>query len=397
MPTPHDPNGAAAPDATPTDQPVADITTQAAVTPAAPDDPPQAPPVDIEAAAIAAFDKGIEEASVAPTATPAGTVSEPHIAADVAAAAAATVAATSTTAAPPAAAGAPLVVDHAAAPGATPGTPPAIPTPARDAETDAAVTELGLKGKAETRFREMASTIKAQAQELEPLRADAERGLRWEAMVLGTKAPPEQFGNALGYLAAVNSGDPAQMNKAFDTMVNELGWLAQQLGRELPGVVDPLAAHQDLAQEVQNGYITKDRALELARVRATDARRTEADQRNRQEDEQKRVYDQSMSDVAALNNKLKAEDPDFDRKFQLLLPTLDVIRNSTPPAQWVAAIQRAWALVPALPPAAPPPAPPVRPRVGAMPVRPTGASQSMQRQPKSDIEAFDMGVASVSR
>jgi hypothetical protein len=388
MPTPHDPNGAAAPDITPTDIPAAEVPAPAAATPEGQETPP-APvePVDQEAAAIAAFDKGVKEVGGA-TAEPAA---EPRTAADVAAAAAATVEATSMTAAPPAAAGAPLVVDHGA-------TPPAAPAaPDKDPETDAAVTELGLKGKAETRFREMAGTIKTQAQELEPLRADAERGRRWEEMVLNTKAPPEQFGNALGYLAAVNSGDPAQMNKAFDTMVNELGWLAQQLGRELPGVVDPLAAHQDLAQEVQNGYITKDRALELARVRATDARRTEADQRNKQEDEQKRVYDQSMSDVAALNNKLKAEDPDFDRKFQLLLPTLDVIRNNTPPAQWVDAIQRAWKLVPALPPIAPPPAAPVRPRVGAMPVRPTGASQSMQRQPKSDIEAFDMGVASVSR
>jgi hypothetical protein len=300
MPTPHDPTGAAAPDTTPTDVPVAEAAAQAAAAPEAPTDPsPLVEPVDQDAAAIAAFDKGIEEVASTPA-------SEPRTAADVAAAAASHVDATSATAAPPAAAGAPLVVDHGA-------TPPAA-VPVRDAETDAAVTELGLKGKAETRFREMAGTIKTQAQELEPLRADAERGRRWEEMVLNTGAPPEQFGNALGYLAAVNSGDPVQMNKAFDTMVNELGWLAGQLGRELPGVVDPLAAHQDLAQEVQNGYITKDRALELARVRATDARRNEASTRTNEQAEQQRIYDQSMTDVASLNSRLKAEDPATTRR-----------------------------------------------------------------------------------
>ncbi|NII54392.1 hypothetical protein [Luteibacter sp. SG786] len=343
--------------------------------------------VDIDAEAIAAFDKGITESVEAPKPVEAKT------AADVAAAAAAEKTADPKAAAPSAAGGAPLTVDHAKKEGDA-------KTPAADPETDAAVTELGLKGKAEARFREMAGTIKTQAQELEPLRQEAARAQQWEEMVLGTKSTPEQFGNALSYLAAINSGEPTAMNQAFDFLLGELQLLGKNLGREVPGLVDPLADHPDLAQEVQFGEMTRARALELAQARTTTTRVAERDTRSAAEQKQQKEYDDGMEAVKGLSEKLKAEDPDFMRKLEIVAPVLDTIRQTTPPSQWVAKITDVYNRI-VLPPvvAAAAPTPAARAPISAMPLRATGAGQTMQKSIKdlSDIEAFDAGLASVSR
>jgi len=343
--------------------------------------------VDVEAAALAAFDQGIAEVVEAPKPVEALT------AADVAAAAAVHKTDDPKAAAPAAAGGAPLTVDH----GKKEPEPKAAEA---DPETDAAVTELGLKGKAETRFREMAGTIKTQAQELEPLRQEAARAQQWEEMVLSTKSSPEQFGDALNYLAAINSGDPSAMNKAFDFLLGEIQTLGKNLGREVPGLVDPLADHPDLAQEVQFGEMTRARALELAQARTTTTRVAERDTRSSAEQQQKKEFDDGMAAVNELSVKLKAEDPDFARKLEIVAPVLDTIRQTTPPSQWVAKITDVYNRI-VLPPVTLPatPAPAARAPISSMPLRATGAGQTMQKSIKdvSDIEAFDMGLASVSR
>lgn len=354
-------------------------------------------PVDSDAAALAAFDKGVAEIAEPKAEAPVTT------AADVAAAAAAAKTDDPKAAAPPAAGGAPLTVDH----GKT--DPTKKDEAAKDAakviqpdpETDAAVTELGLKGKAEARFREMAGTIKAQAQELEPMRIAAERGQQWENMVLETKSTPEQFGQAIGYLTYVNSGDPAKMGQAFDFLLGELQTLGKNIGREVPGLVDPIQDHQDLAQAVQFGEMTRAAALELAQRRTSERRYSEHQNVTTEQAKKEQEFNAGMTAVAELSTRLKAEDPAFEHKLKFIAPALDAIRQNVHPSQWVEKIEAMYRQVPAIPAVAPVAATPTpaRPPVGAMPLRATGAGAPMARSLKdaSDLDAFEMGLQSVSR
>lgn len=355
-------------------------------------------PVDTDAAALAAFDQGVAE--VTPSAgdvTPAVTT-----AADVAAAAAAKVT-TPVDAAPPAAGGAPLVVDHGKKPDSAAKADEAAKVDVQpDPETDAAVTELGLKGKAETRFREMAGTIKTQAQELEPLRVEADRGREWERLVTETKATPEQFGQSLGYLSYINSGDPKKMGEAFDFLLGELTNLGKNIGREVPGLVDPIADHEDLKQAVQFGEITRAAALELAQRRTAETRTTERQSASEQESRQKAEFDKGMTAVADLSTRLKTENPAlFQAKLEVLAPLLDQVRQTVAPSKWVATIEDIYQRIKVTAPVAavPAPAPAARAPVGAMPLRATGTSTPMQRSIKdvSDLDAFNMGLDTLAQ
>lgn len=350
-------------------------------------------PVDGDAAALAAFDAGVAE--VTGEVTPAVTT-----AADVAAAAAEAKTDDVEAHAPPAAGGAPLTIDHAKKDDPGKIEPEAAKVDATaDPETDAAVTELGLKGKAETRFREMSSTIREQATQLEPLRAEAERARKLDELILSSKSTPDQFGQAIGYLTHVNSGDPKMMGAAFDFMLNELQSLGKRLGREVPGLVDPIADHPDLAQAVQFGEINRATALELAQRRVTEQRNAERAEQTSQKATQQREHDQGIQAVTALSERLKSSDPQFDAKLKVLAPVLDSIRQTVPPAQWAEKIEGVYKQlsIPAPAPVAAPPAP-VRPPVGAMPLRATGTSSStMARSLKGadEMDAFNLGLESV--
>lgn len=368
---------ATAPDNTPTDLPAGDqAATDAGATltddgqPAGEDGGEPTPAVDREQVDLAAFDKGLS------TLVGDGT---PKTAADVVAEAA----------------------------------PPA-PAPEPDAETDRAVKELGLKGRAEERFRELTSQVKeltplrealakhqiTDASRIEQVIESAQRAQEWEDTVLASTATPEQFGSALNVIKAMNSDDPKMQNAAFDAMLGEVVNLGRRLGREVPGLVDPLEAHADLLQEVNNGDISRKRALEIAAQRATSTVVETRETTRAQQDQHQAALNQAITDITALNDQLKAADPDYARKLALLQPTLDVIRETVHPSQWKDKIERAYRKLPALPPAAAPapaPAPAPRVPVSHMPVRPTGGNLSMRQKPKNDMEAFEAGLKSLQR
>ena len=352
---------------------------------------PAAEVVDQDAAALAAFDTGV--ASVASDTQAIGE-DEARTATDIAAQAAAEKVITPEDTASPAAGGAPLAVDHAKV------SKPTDEQTTEDPETEKAVAEYGLKDKAAQRFREMSATIKTQAQEIEPLRNEAERGRQWEEMVLGTKASPEQFGEALGYLTYINSGDPGKMNQAFDFMLNELQKLGSNIGREVPGLVDPLKAHADLAQAVHLGEMPRMAALEVAQHRMTAKHHADRETATTEQARQQQAHDKGMQDVSDLAARLEKEDPQFKEKLSVIAPVLDSIRRQSPPDQWASQIQDVYGRI-QLPssPVASAPAPVARPSVGAMPLRATGGATNMQRDLKgaSEMDAFNMGLDSVGR
>lgn len=260
-------------------------------------------------------------------------------------------------------------------------TEPDAPKP--DAAVEKEIGDLHLKDKAATRFREMHD----QLVEIPGLREKAQRNDQWEEIVHASSATPTQLNSVLGYLQAINSGEPKAMNDAFDAMTKEVTWLGKQLGREVTGLVDPLADHKDLVTEVDDATLTRARALEIAQQRAQAARSGEQQQRQIHQQQHADAVRQAMDvDIAALNDKLKAADPAFLQKLPLLQPALNIIKANLPPQQWAQAVERAYRELPAM--AAPPPKPPI----SAMPIRPTGSGVPMRREPKTDMEAFQFGL-----
>lgn len=334
------------------------------------------PEASAEDAAMAAFDKGLEEAAKIDAPEP--EAPEPEAPEPEAPAAAKTDEPAAATPDP-----------------AKPETAKAAPTEAEKqaAAVEAEIGELQLKEKAAARFRELAA--RPSEADVAPLRERAARADQWEQIIVASTAKPEQLNSALGYVQAINSGDPAAMGAAFDAMSKELAWLGQQIGREVPGLHDPLAAHADLAREVEDGDLTRARALEIARQRAESQRTTERQRQQAQHDQDEHAHrasvDTAMRQIGELNAQLKASDPAFAQKLPMLQPALDIIRANLPPAQWAQAIAHAWTQLPAV--AAPAPKAPVAP----MPIRPTGAPSTQARKPANAMEAFEAGLAAAAR
>lgn len=362
-----------APDATPTDTSATDT----------------APEMTADEAALAAMDEGVAEATPEPA--------EPE-------------------------APAPEAETPAAEP--VPGTPEAAAAdaakatadaakPESDAEAEAEISTLGLKEKAAARFRDLTGEVKT----LAPIKAELEKaGITDVAafaqqvpvllqrakdygdligMVQETKATPEQYGYTLDYLKDANAaigGDMAAAQRAFDKASGEVAAWAQLLGREVPGVHDPLQAHVDLQQEMDRGELTRERALEIAQQRTALA----INQTTRQHDTQAHQHETEVANGTQALNQLGATlataDPDFARKQPFLLPTLRVITQTMPPAQWVAAAQQAYAQIPAMPaPVAPVVVPPKVVPVG--PVRSGSHRPVLTAVTDDPMEAMNQGIA----
>lgn len=252
---------------------------------------------------------------------------------------------------------------------------------------DAEIKDLGISNeRTQKRFRELSE----RAAEVEALRPEAERGRQWEETIKSTGADPQQMGNALNYLAAINSRDPAAMAQAYDFMQQEMAWLAKELGRPAPGY-DPLAEYPELAKQVADGDMTKAAAEELIRTRRASALQQDSQQRQRQAMEQShaatQAQEQAMQDVQALGAQLRAADPQhFDAKFKAIQPMVAVIQDSLPPQQWAAAIQKAYLAAPA------PVAPPVQRQPAAAPNNPARATGVDLSKAPTKENAFDFGV-----
>jgi hypothetical protein len=334
-----------------------------------------APATDTPAPAsdIDAFSKGVEEARQAEAAGKIDADGVPVLPTDEPAAA---VAPAADATAPAADAANP---DDKAAPAAA---KPDEQAPQADVEAE--IKDLGITNeRTQKRFRELSE----RAAEVEPLRTQAAKAVEWEQTVTSTGATPEQFGAALNYLRAVNSGSPEAMSQAYDVMQQELKWLGEKLGREAPGY-DPLTAHADLAEKVKSGDLTREVAAEIVQHRQRNQLQEQHQTTQQQGLQAQQAEQQGLQQVAALGNQLRTSDPDFQRKFQFLAPTVALIQQTLPPQQWAAQIQAAYQQLPALPPVQP--AAPAR-AASPSPMRPSGAP-ALAAKPKNAIEAFDFGV-----
>lgn len=282
------------------------------------------------------------------------------------------------------------------------GDKKAEPTPeeaakaAADAEIAKEADALGLKEKARERFTSLVSEVKAAApfreaaeklgikspEELPRLAEQAKIAVDMVEMVRSTGATPQQYDMALNYLDQINkglNGDTKAAGQCWEWLMEELKSLAPIVGKEVPGIVDPLAEHPDLARDVENGDISRARALELAQQRTTAKAREAAEQLRRQTEQQKaqqqqgeqKAIEAGKAALTALGNELAAADPAaYQAKFPMLAHIVKTeIVPKFPPDQWAAKAALAWAKIVTVPAQ---PAAPARATPAPSPVRSSG-------------------------
>lgn len=329
---------------------------------------------------------------------------------------------------PPADAGTPPADDPNAAPPAD-GQPPAQPQegappadgqppaaadaqPQPDAETEAEIASLGLKDKTAERFRTLASEVKELAPIRDALKAAgiedvaklpdvvkrAEAGDFLFDEISKTGTSPEQYGMALDYLGLVakaGQGDLAAAERAYEVMGKEYAALAKMLGKEAPGIHDPLAAHADLRAEVEAGDLPRARAIEIAGQRDR-AEYTGTVQRHQQETQQaaEQAEQRGIDWLKRFDAEMAQEDPSYAAKRPQLSEAVRQIREQFHPSEWAQRTAMAYARIQApvavaAPPAAP--AQPATPRPG--PVRPSGPRPAMVPQAfDNPMDALNFGI-----
>lgn len=283
--------------------------------------------------------------------------------------------------------------------------------PAKDQAIEDEIAGYKLGDKASERFRSMAAEIKelapyreeltklgiASIADLPALAQRAQIGDDMVSMVRETGANAEQYGMTLDYLGlitAAGNGDLKAAEKAWGIWEKEGQALAAMLGREVPGVFDPLAHHPDLAEAVQNGDVTRAFALETARARAQGALHQDVVRRTR---EQQAEVQRQADNETALRQGVEAlkrfdaemaADPSYAAKRPMLNAMVANIRKTLPPSEWEKETRAAYAMIPT--PAAPAPAAPAKPTPG--PVRASGPRAAMVPEFDDPMAALEAGI-----
>jgi DNA repair exonuclease SbcCD ATPase subunit len=249
-----------------------------------------------------------------------------------------------------------------------------------------------IQGRTRQRMEQLIKHVKESTNEATRIRQERDDLVD---MVQQTGATPEQFNDALQYLAAVNSGDPARVAAAIQTLQRELTALSQMTGQPVPGV-DTLANHPDLRQAVEAGDLSEAHARELAAARDqrafAQARTTQATQARQQQDEQAQQIESGRQALNALEAQLKA-DPDYARKRAILIPTLQPVLAQLHPSQWAQTFQNAYQQLKLGPAPVPPRAAPG----GQQPLRARQPAGQTAKAPTSLLEAINAGIDQGSR
>lgn len=259
--------------------------------------------------------------------------------------------------------------------------PPADPTkPAPTAEPKALdlTPPEGISERAKGRWAELSERAKL-VPDLERRATEAESALTGvRELVRESGLDQTEFGNMLEMGRLFKSADPKDLQSALQQLDGLRADLATRLGVDAPGI-DPLAAHPDLKADVENMAISRDRALEIARLRKGQAT-VEATTKATQEQQQFVRTVQAAAQEMDATLKERANLPGHAAKVAHITAyfkdpaKLQAFVTTYQPGQWKAAVLMMYDTF--VPPAAPTPVPtpqPLRPgNVAAGPRVPNG-------------------------
>ncbi len=186
--------------------------------------------------------------------------------------------------------------------------------------------------------------IKAVFAEKKQLEADI---TEFRELVKSTGMSAQEFATTLEFGRLVNSGDEKNIRVALEMIETQRAALYQKLGVEAPGV-DLLAGHDDLKQAVENMEITRDKALELAKLRKTQAdltQRQQAETERAQSQEQYRQTVQSAATAMEAYLQTRAKEADHPARLKIIgehfqnPANLQRFVQTFEPKQWTAALQ----------------------------------------------------------
>jgi hypothetical protein len=207
----------------------------------------------------------------------------------------------------------------------------------------------GLSVKAQQRFAGLVTALKETNTKYEQLQQEHEQVAAFQqnytAMIRDIGATPEQLQGAAVYLKALNDGD---MQTRRNLLINELRDVSLQMGQPIDDIferADPLPQFPDLLEAVNSYHITREHALEVARLRAGEAQRQAQVQAQQQAEQQRadqvqawvREKDQQMGAIKAESLRLARTDPLYPRVEALMMSRpedLKAIIEKTPPSTW---------------------------------------------------------------
>jgi hypothetical protein len=208
--------------------------------------------------------------------------------------------------------------------------------------------------------------------------------------VVSTGASPDEFGAMVQYMRLVHSDKPEDLRQAMQMIQAELRGMAMKLG-EAPPALDFVSDHADLVEALNANAITPALAQEMAINRARASSNAQASEASRQQAQAQAVVDAAKGELDALGVSLAKSDPQYAAKVKLLVPALQPVFNSIPPAQWKATFEAAYKAM-VLPEAAtvPTPSAPAGPKPA--PIRPSAPAGGGNKAPSTGLEALNAAL-----
>lgn len=167
--------------------------------------------------------------------------------------------------------------------------PPAAEKPAveKPADEDAEILEGVKSERGKNRITQVLAERKQLRQDLDEVKQ----------MIVGTGMSAEQFAQTLEFGRLVNTGSEQDKRVALAMLDQQRAALAAELGEELPGV-DLLAGHTDLQEAVENLEITRERAVELSRLRKREQEQRAIQQRQMESQRDQQQFAQTVQNAA---------------------------------------------------------------------------------------------------
>ena len=210
------------------------------------------------------------------------------------------------------------------------------------------------------------------------------------AAIEQSRASPDQYAGALNLLRLYNSDDPDDRKRCLETlraMEQEVSLDTGDASRHVR-----LADYSDLAADVEEGSLSRERAVEIAaarRVRQHRQQRAEQQSAQRSAQQQYEAAEQTASaDLDRLGQEL-ARDPDYARLYPAFTAVLRDTLRAAPPSQWAALARSTFAHLKTTLPAAPPVT--SVPAGRGKPMRVNGSGNKTP-EPKTMLEAVQQAI-----
>ena len=226
----------------------------------------------------------------------------------------------------------------------------------KPAEEEAEPTTEGQQGEAKTPEQEEAELLegvksergKDRIRQVFAERKQLEQDMtEFKQLVTSTGMTPQDFANTLEFGRLVNSGDEKDVRVALEMLESQRAMLYQRLGVEAPGV-DLLNGHDDLKAAVDNMEITRDKAVELAKFRKSEAAKAQQQQEVQATTQRQQQFQQTVQNAAgAMEDYLKTRANEVDHPARMKVITahfqnpanLQNFIQTYEPHQWAATIK----------------------------------------------------------